>query len=171
MPQEILNLFQIVKQRASAFASLKNAESLASAKISLLVSLTNGSFGLAVVDDQLVMVEGVFSYCLYSPLTHNFFSAYYVREEWCKRRKTLMDIIDYIHWCNVLPRSAVLPAHSTASISGDGMCGDTNQTVHPSPGISIPLHCTTGYDSPIHFKPFPRTPSWAFRIYTSRLEY
>lgn len=49
-----------MKQRASAFASLKNAESLASAKLSLLVSLTNGSFGIAVVNDQLVMVEGVF---------------------------------------------------------------------------------------------------------------
>jgi hypothetical protein len=49
---------QIVKQRASAFASLMNAESLASAKLSLLVSLTNGSFGLAIVNDQLMMVEG-----------------------------------------------------------------------------------------------------------------
>ena len=51
---------QIVKQRASAFSSFKNAESLASAKISLLVSLTKGSFGLAVVNDQLMIVEGVF---------------------------------------------------------------------------------------------------------------
>ena len=51
---------QIVKQRASAFSSFKNAESLASAKINLLVSLTKGSFGLAVVNDQLMMVEGVF---------------------------------------------------------------------------------------------------------------
>ncbi|KAN0132137.1 hypothetical protein V8E53_010056 [Lactarius tabidus] len=47
----------IVKQRASAFASLMNASSLASAKLSLLVSLTNGSFGLAIVNDQLMMVE------------------------------------------------------------------------------------------------------------------
>ncbi|KAN0130677.1 hypothetical protein V8E53_011570 [Lactarius tabidus] len=47
----------IVKQRASAFASLNNAESLASAKISLLVSLTNSSFGIAVVNDQLMMVK------------------------------------------------------------------------------------------------------------------
>ncbi|KAN0139135.1 hypothetical protein V8E53_003024 [Lactarius tabidus] len=47
----------VVKQRTSAFASLKNAESLASAKISLLVSLTNGSFGLAVINDQVIMVE------------------------------------------------------------------------------------------------------------------
>ena len=37
-----------------------NAESLALAKISLLVSLTNGSFGLAVINDQLMMVEGAF---------------------------------------------------------------------------------------------------------------
>ena len=49
-----------MKQRASAFSSFKNAESLASAKINLLVSLTKGSFGLAVVNDQLMMVEGVF---------------------------------------------------------------------------------------------------------------
>ena len=47
-----------MKQQASAFLSFKNAESLASAKISLLVSLTEGSFGLAVVNDQLMMVEG-----------------------------------------------------------------------------------------------------------------
>ncbi|KAN0127724.1 hypothetical protein V8E53_014444 [Lactarius tabidus] len=47
----------IVKQRASAFASLNNAESLASAKINVLVSLTNGSFGIAVINDQLMMVE------------------------------------------------------------------------------------------------------------------
>ena len=51
---------QIVKQQASAFSSFKNAESLASAKISLLVSLTKGSFGLAVVNDQLMIVESVF---------------------------------------------------------------------------------------------------------------
>ena len=56
---------QIVKRRAGAFSSLKNTESLASAKISLLVSLTNGSFGLAIVNDQLMMVEGLFSYCTY----------------------------------------------------------------------------------------------------------
>ena len=49
-----------MKQRASAFASLKNAESLASAKIGLLVSLTNGSFGLAIFNDQFVIVEGAF---------------------------------------------------------------------------------------------------------------
>jgi hypothetical protein len=49
---------QIVKQRANVFTSLKNADSLASAKINLLVSLTNGSFGLAVINDQLVIVEG-----------------------------------------------------------------------------------------------------------------
>ena len=60
MLEEIFNLFQVMKQQASVFTSLKNAESLASAKISLLVSLTNGSFGLAVTDDQLVMVEGAF---------------------------------------------------------------------------------------------------------------
>ncbi|KAI9443778.1 hypothetical protein H4582DRAFT_2053569 [Lactarius indigo] len=47
----------IVKLRANAFAPLKNTESLASAKIGLLVSLTNGCFGLAVVDDNLVLVE------------------------------------------------------------------------------------------------------------------
>ncbi|KAH9009751.1 microtubule associated protein-domain-containing protein [Lactarius deliciosus] len=47
----------IVKQRGSAFASLKNANSLESAKIGLLVSLTNRCFGLAVVDDNLVLVE------------------------------------------------------------------------------------------------------------------
>ncbi|KAH9015478.1 hypothetical protein EDB84DRAFT_1679909 [Lactarius hengduanensis] len=47
----------VLKQRSSAFASLKNSESLASAKVNLLCSLTNGCFGLAVVDDHLVMVE------------------------------------------------------------------------------------------------------------------
>ncbi|KAH8977094.1 hypothetical protein EDB92DRAFT_2002633 [Lactarius akahatsu] len=47
----------IVKLRANAFASLKNAESLASAKIGILLSLTNGCFGLAVVNDNLVLVE------------------------------------------------------------------------------------------------------------------
>jgi hypothetical protein len=49
---------KIVKQQASAFSSLKNAESLASAKISLLVSLTKGSFGLAIVNDQLIVTVG-----------------------------------------------------------------------------------------------------------------
>ena len=49
-----------MKQRASAFSLFKNAESLASGKISLLVSLTKGSFGLAIVNDQLMMVEGVY---------------------------------------------------------------------------------------------------------------
>ncbi|KAH9015618.1 hypothetical protein EDB84DRAFT_1443385 [Lactarius hengduanensis] len=47
----------IVKQRGSAFASLKNANSLESAKIGLLVSLTNRCLGLAVVDDDLMLVE------------------------------------------------------------------------------------------------------------------
>ncbi|KAH9016983.1 hypothetical protein EDB85DRAFT_2155512 [Lactarius pseudohatsudake] len=47
----------IVKLRANAFASLKNAESLTSAKIGILVSLTNGCFGLAVVNDNLALVE------------------------------------------------------------------------------------------------------------------
>lgn len=49
---------QVMMQQASTFMSLKNANSLASAKISLLVSLTNGSFGLAIVADQLMIVEG-----------------------------------------------------------------------------------------------------------------
>jgi hypothetical protein len=61
-----MHCVQIVRQRASAFASLVNAESLASAKISLLVSLTNGSFGLAIVNDQLMIVEGVFLIALNS---------------------------------------------------------------------------------------------------------
>ena len=47
-----------MKLRANAFASLKSADFLASAKISLLVSLTNGCFGLAVANNSLVLVEG-----------------------------------------------------------------------------------------------------------------
>ena len=61
---------QTVKQQASAFALLKNAESLASAKSSLLVSLMNRSFGIAIINDQLVMVEGVFLTALYLLSTH-----------------------------------------------------------------------------------------------------
>ena len=51
-------MFQTVKQWASAFALLKNAESLATAKIGILVSLTNGSFGFALANDQVAIVEG-----------------------------------------------------------------------------------------------------------------
>lgn len=147
-----------MKQRASAFAPLKNAESLASAKISLLVSLTNGSFGLAVVKDQLMMVEGVSLYCAYYPSTYNFFSAHYVREEWRKGRQTLMDIINDFHRRNILPCSAVLPAYSTTAISSVGMCGDTDHTVHASPLIRVPLHRAAGDDSSIRFKSFLRAP-------------
>jgi hypothetical protein len=49
-----------VKQRASAFAHLKNAETFASAKVGILSPITDKSFGFAVVDDQLIMVEGAF---------------------------------------------------------------------------------------------------------------
>jgi len=49
-----------LKRLGSAFKTLKDAESLASAKIGLLVPLTNGCFGLALVDDHLMIVEGVF---------------------------------------------------------------------------------------------------------------
>lgn len=51
---------QIIKQRAAAFAHLKTADTLASAKVNLLVPITNKSFGFAVIDDQLTMVEGAF---------------------------------------------------------------------------------------------------------------
>ena len=50
-----------MNQQASAFTLLKNMESLASAKIGLLISLTNESFGLAIFNDQFVIAEGVFS--------------------------------------------------------------------------------------------------------------
>jgi hypothetical protein len=159
-----------VKQRASAFSSLKNAESLASAKINLLVSLTNGSFGLAVINDQLMMVEGVFLYCASYPPTYDSFSAYYVREEWRKGHKTLMDINNDFHRCNILPRSALLSVHSTTAISSIGMRGDKDHTVHTSPLIRVPLHCATGDDSSILVKSFLRAHAGAFRIDTSRLE-
>ena len=56
----IIPTSQIIKQRAAAFAHLKTADTLASAKVSLLVPITNKSFGFAVIDDQLTMVEGAF---------------------------------------------------------------------------------------------------------------
>jgi hypothetical protein len=48
-----------------AFALLKNAETFASAKVSVLSPIADKSFGFAVIDDQLILVEGVFSiyYC------------------------------------------------------------------------------------------------------------
>jgi hypothetical protein len=52
---------QVVKRRASAFASLRNAECLGPAKISALFPLTNGCFGLAVVDSELILVKGLSS--------------------------------------------------------------------------------------------------------------
>ena len=51
---------QIVRQRVSAFAHLKNAETFASARVGVLSPITDGSFGFAVIDDQLVMVKGAF---------------------------------------------------------------------------------------------------------------
>ncbi|KAI0301414.1 hypothetical protein BC826DRAFT_1102007 [Russula brevipes] len=47
----------VVKRRATAFASLRNAECFGAAKISALFPLTNGCFGLAVVDSELIMVK------------------------------------------------------------------------------------------------------------------
>ena len=54
-----------MKQRASAFALLKNADAFASAKVSVLSPITDKSFGFAVIDDQLILVEGAFGiyYC------------------------------------------------------------------------------------------------------------
>ena len=104
------------------------------------------------------------------PTTNDFFSAYDVRKECHKGSETLMDVVNNFHWCNLLPRSAVLSAHSTTAISGDRMCGDTDHTVLAPPIIRIPMHCTAGYDSPIPLKSFPRASTWAIRDYTSRLE-
>ena len=81
-----------------------------------------------------------------------------------------MDVIDDFHRRNILPRSAVLPAHSTTAISSNGMCGDVDHTVHPSPLIRISLYCTTGYDSSIQLKPFLRTPARTFRDHVPRLD-
>ena len=51
---------QILRQRVSAFAHLKNAETFAAAKVDTLSPITDRSFGFAVIDDQLVMVKGAF---------------------------------------------------------------------------------------------------------------
>jgi hypothetical protein len=59
---------QIVKRRASTFAHLKNAETLASAQLGLLSPITNKSFEFAildVVDDELIMVEGVLAFIIF----------------------------------------------------------------------------------------------------------
>jgi len=55
-----VNAIATVSTQGSAFKTLKDAESLASAKIGLLVPLTNGCFGLALVDDRLMIIEGEF---------------------------------------------------------------------------------------------------------------
>ncbi|KAI0279247.1 hypothetical protein BC826DRAFT_975995 [Russula brevipes] len=47
----------VVKQRATAFASLKTAESLGPAKVSALVPLMNRCFGFAIIDNELLMVK------------------------------------------------------------------------------------------------------------------
>lgn len=62
-----------MKQRASAFAHLKNAdiaETFASAKVGILSPITDKSFGFAVIDDQLVMVEGAFDIYYHNVLSH-----------------------------------------------------------------------------------------------------
>lgn len=53
-----------MKKRASAFKTLKVADSLASAKVSTFNSLDAKSFGFAVLDGEIILVHGAF-YSLY----------------------------------------------------------------------------------------------------------
>jgi hypothetical protein len=69
---------QVMSERHSAFALLKNADSLASAKISTICPITNKSFGFAVLDDSLIMVEGTFKVIYFRMLSHHIYSAYNV---------------------------------------------------------------------------------------------
>jgi len=64
-PQLTLESLQIMKRRANAFKTLKVAESLASAKVNHITYMSEGSYGIAVLDSQIIMVQGAFYYTLY----------------------------------------------------------------------------------------------------------
>lgn len=51
---------QIVKQRTSAFGHLKNVDSLASARVHHLAPIFNHSFGFAMIDNNITMIQGEF---------------------------------------------------------------------------------------------------------------
>ena len=117
-----------MKQRASAFARLKTAETLAFAKVSVLAPITNKSFGFAILDDQLIMVEGAFKIVIPTQRTYphsNIYitSDYNIREEYRQGGKARLDIIHYVHRCFIICHGAVLSAHPTASVPPYGMCG------------------------------------------------
>ena len=50
-----------MKKRASAFKMLKVAETLASAKVSTFDCISDKSLGFAVLDGQVIMVDGAFN--------------------------------------------------------------------------------------------------------------
>jgi len=58
--QLILKSLQIMKERASAFKTLKVAESLASAKVNHMNFISDTSYGFAVLNNQIIMVHGAF---------------------------------------------------------------------------------------------------------------
>jgi hypothetical protein len=51
-----------VNQRRKAFANIKIVEFLASAKVSVFMPINNKSYGFAVFDNQLIMVEGMLDF-------------------------------------------------------------------------------------------------------------
>lgn len=110
---QLVNLIpysQVEKKRAAAFKELKDADSLTSAKISPLNRINDGSFGFAVLDDQIILVHGVFysSYLQFLLLFYVDISSYIVREGGWQGGKTFMDFGIFIYWCLVLHCSAVL---------------------------------------------------------------
>ncbi len=62
-----------MKKWASAFKTIKVADSLASAGVSRFNYINNDSFGFAVLDEQIVMVHGAF-YGLYLPFPLSFWT-------------------------------------------------------------------------------------------------
>jgi hypothetical protein len=99
------------------------------------------------------------------------FSAYNVREEWWKGSQTLMDIINYVNRCSILPRGEVLPTYSTTPISGYGMRSDTDHAFHTPSITRIPLRCTSWYSPPVLRKSFSWAPSGTLRANISRVEF
>ena len=61
-------LFQVIKKRRAAFASLPHAEDLSTAKVNGLSILKRDSYGIILVDNELMIGQGVI---LFPTLTHD----------------------------------------------------------------------------------------------------
>ena len=165
-----------MKQRASTFAHLKNAKTFTSAQVGPLTPITNKSFGFAIVDDELIMVEGAFgiyhlplSRILVANISTIYISAYNVRKEHWQGGKARVDIVSDVHRCFVVYRSAVLSTHSTTPISSYGMCGHTDHAFHSSPFPRIFVHRPKEFSSAVFLRSLHRTPIRPVLRYISHL--